>query len=68
MREYGFSLTCILPYKDRFCPYTGEYGLVKTRILAYFMQCKANELMALLMLFPGFNRLRINMFLKANVS
>ena len=27
MREYGFSLTRILPYKDksrRFCPYAGE--------------------------------------------
>ena len=24
----------------RFCPYTGEYGSVKTLILAYFMQCK----------------------------
>ena len=34
MREYGFSLTHILPYKDRI----GEYGSVKTRILAYFMQ------------------------------
>ena len=39
MREYGFSLTRILPYKDRFGPYTGEHGLVKTRILAYFMKC-----------------------------
>ena len=23
----------------RFCTYTGEYGSVKTRILAYFMEC-----------------------------
>ena len=38
MREYGFLLTCILLHK-RFCPYTGEYGLVKTRIVTYFMQC-----------------------------
>ena len=41
MREYGFSLTRILPYKGkilRFCPYTGEYGSVKSRIFAYFMQ------------------------------
>ena len=22
-----------------FCPYTGEYGSMETRILAYFMQC-----------------------------
>ena len=29
----------ILPYKERFCPYKGEYGSVKTRILAYLMQC-----------------------------
>ena len=39
MREYGFSLIRILPYNDRIVDYTGEYGLVKTRILAYFMQC-----------------------------
>ena len=34
MREYRFSLTRILPYQDRICdcPYTGEYGSVKTRI------------------------------------
>ena len=38
MREYGFSLTRILQ-NLRFCPYTGAYGSVKTRILAYFMQC-----------------------------
>ena len=44
MREYGFSLTRILPYKDKIYDYgsvirdTGEYGSVKTRILAYFMQ------------------------------
>ena len=31
MREYRFSPTRILPYK-------GEYGSVKTRILAYFIQ------------------------------
>ena len=46
MREYGFSLTHILPYKDknlRFCPYKGEYGSVKTRILAYFMQCDIDQ-------------------------
>ena len=24
----------------RRCPYTGEYGPVKPRILAYFMQCE----------------------------
>ena len=23
----------------RFCPYAGEYGSVKTCIVAYFMQC-----------------------------
>ena len=39
MQEYGFSLTRIL----RFCPYTGECGSVKTRILAYFMQCLFNR-------------------------
>ena len=41
MREYGFSLTRILPYKDRIVdPYTGECESVKTHILAYFTQCK----------------------------
>ena len=35
-RIYGFILN------RRFYPYTGEYGSVKTRILAYFMQCNAN--------------------------
>ena len=39
MREYRFSLTRVLPYKGRFCPYTGEYGSVKTSTLVYFMQC-----------------------------
>ena len=38
MWEKGFPLTSILQYL-RFCPYTGEYGSVKTRILAYFTQC-----------------------------
>ena len=41
MQEYGFSLSCILPCKDRirrFCPYTGEHGSVKTRILTNFTQ------------------------------
>ena len=46
MREYAFSLTRILPYRDRICNYTGEYGSVKTHILAYSLQyplylCKA---------------------------
>ena len=36
MREYGYSVTRILPYL-RFCPYAGEYGSLKTRILAYFI-------------------------------
>ena len=40
MREYEFSLTCILLYKDRIYNYTGEYGSVKTRIITYFMQWK----------------------------
>ena len=44
MREYGFTVTRILSYKDkiylRFCPYTEEYGSLKTGILAYFMQCQ----------------------------
>ena len=31
MREYGFSLTRIMPYME-------EYGSVKTFILAYFTQ------------------------------
>ena len=31
MREYGFSLTRILPYNDRI--------VIKTRILANFAQC-----------------------------
>ena len=39
MREYGFLLTHILPYKDKICPYTIENGSVKTRILVYLMQC-----------------------------
>lgn len=26
-------------YSTIFCPYTGEYGSVKTHIIAYFMQC-----------------------------
>ena len=34
MREYEFSLTRILLH-------TGEYGSVKTRIFAYFIQCLA---------------------------
>ena len=45
MQEYGFSLTRILPCKDKifdfvlwFCSYTGEYGSVKIRIFEYFMQ------------------------------
>ena len=37
MGEYGFSLTRILHYLQ-FCPYTGEYESVKTRILEYFLQ------------------------------
>ena len=39
MQENRFPLTRILPYKDRFCPYTGEYGSTKTSIVAFFMQC-----------------------------
>ena len=39
MREYGFLLTHILPYKDKICPYTIENGSVKIRILVYLMQC-----------------------------
>ena len=39
MREYGFLLTHTLPYKDKICPYTAENESVKTRILAYLMQC-----------------------------
>ena len=41
----GFLVTRILPYKIvdfRFCPYFGEYGSVKNRIFAYFMQRKKN--------------------------
>ena len=41
MREYLFSLPRILPYNDKiedFCPYTGKYASVKTRIHGYFMQ------------------------------
>ena len=34
MREYEFSLTRILSHK-------WKYGSVKTRILAYFIQCPA---------------------------
>ena len=35
MREYGFSLTRILPE----ILFSGKYGSVETRIIAYFMQC-----------------------------
>ena len=41
LREYGFSLTRILPYKGRICDYvlirwnTGQWN----RILEFFMQC-----------------------------
>ena len=37
MWEHGFSLTRVLPHKDRMVD-TWEYESVKTRILAYFMQ------------------------------
>ena len=33
-----FLLTRILPYKDSFCPFTGKWGSMKIRILAYFIQ------------------------------
>ena len=38
MPEYGFSLTCVLPYKDRIVDffYTGKHGPDKTRLAAYF--------------------------------
>ena len=47
MQEYGFSLTGILPHKNRTYDsvfireniYTGKYRSVKTGILAYFIQC-----------------------------
>ena len=57
MREYWFSVTCILPYKDRILDslYTGEYGSVKTRILIYFMQCNDNtECVCLSFVLTGF--------------
>ena len=46
MREYEFSLNPILPYKGRIydCVLIREKtGSVKTRILAYFKQCKYND-------------------------
>ena len=41
MRDYGFSLARILPYKDKIFDLFlyGRIRSVKTRILAYFMQC-----------------------------
>lgn len=42
MREYRFSLTHIVPYKDRIVD-TGEYGSRKTCILAYLMQRSDSE-------------------------
>ena len=43
MGEYGFLLTRMVPCKERIYDsafiYTGEYGSVKARILAYFMPC-----------------------------
>ena len=38
MREYGFSLTRILPYKDKIYDSVGEHGPLKSRIFAYFTQ------------------------------
>lgn len=38
MREYRFSLTDILPYVRRFCPYPGEHGSEKTRISCIFYE------------------------------
>ena len=43
MPKYGFFLTRIFPYKDRIFEYTGIYGSEKTRILAYFTQCRNSE-------------------------
>ena len=39
MLEYGFSLSPVFPYKDRFCSDMGKYRSEKIRTLAYFMQC-----------------------------
>ena len=40
MPEYWFSLTRILPYKDRFrfCADIGKYGPAKTHILTHFTE------------------------------
>ena len=40
MPEYGFSVTFVFPYKVRIEDHTGKYGSGKTRILAYFSQCR----------------------------
>ena len=44
--ECGFSMICILPYKGRFCPYTGKCGQEKTRILANFTWCKPRQIIS----------------------
>ena len=43
MREYGFSLTCILPYMNRI--YNKTHILLKTHILAYLIQCNAQNIL-----------------------
>ena len=34
----NFIILCSVQQNRRFCPWTGEYGSVKTRLLEYFMQ------------------------------
>ena len=52
MRQYRFLLTCILKYKDRIA---GEYGSVKTHIVAYFMQRKCSLKLLATARFPKFS-------------
>ena len=39
IRIFTDPYSLVYGQKGRFCPYTAEYGPVKTRILAHFMQC-----------------------------
>ena len=55
MREYWFSLTCVLPYKGRIVDSVlireNTDGSVKTPVVAYFMQCNRIELADIIFLF-----------------
>ena len=38
--SFNWPVFSCIRTESRFCPYAGEYGSIKTRILGYFMQCK----------------------------